>query len=136
MTRKNIGMTGVKRRSTRKEPIEQPGVSQRSPTPITAGLGEETEGRTTVTSELHCLTTELLRDSCSPHPPSHFPRCKVTQTRFCHTQFTQRGIKKDLNSQMRLSMTTCHALHEEREVEKARAGERKRPRKTMKAAPC
>lgn len=85
--RKNIGMTRVKG-GTRKEPIEAPGVSLRSPT------------SSTVTSVPCRLTTELLSDSCSSHPASHFPRCKATQTRFCHTQFTPRGSKKELNSQM------------------------------------
>lgn len=74
--------------STRKEPLEAAGVSLRSPV------------SSTVTGEPSCLTTELRSDSCSSHPASHFPRCKVTQTRFCHTQFAPRGSKKELNSQM------------------------------------
>lgn len=82
--RKNIGMTRVKG-SMRKEPTEAAGVSLKSP------------ASSTVTA---CLTTELRSDSCSSHPVSHFPRCKVTQTRFCHTQFAPRGSKKELNSQM------------------------------------
>lgn len=125
--RKNVGMTRVKG-STRKEPIEEPGVSQRSPAPSTAGLDEETEGRATVTSQPPCPIAELLSDRGSTRPPSHLPRCNVTHTRFCHTQFSPRGSKNELNSRMWLSVTTCHPLHEERKVGKARAGEGKSPR--------